>query len=54
METAVEDVRPVAPSRNHVLVLVAKVSGPTLRAWFLRPHTPRIRFVSWGEIELEC
>lgn len=42
-EIAVEDVRPVAPSRNHVLVLVSKVSGPALRAlayaWFLRPHT---------------
>jgi amino acid transporter len=42
-ETAVQDVRPVGPSRNHVLVLVAKVSGPTLRALayarFLRPHT---------------
>jgi hypothetical protein len=42
-ETAVEDVRPVSPSRNHVLVLVSKVSGPTLRALAyarsLRPHT---------------
>ena len=42
-EIAVEDVRPVSPSRNHVLVLVSKVSGPTLRALAyarsLRPHT---------------
>ena len=42
-ETAIQDVRPVAPSRNHVLVLVSKVSGPTLRALayarFLRPDT---------------
>jgi len=42
-EIAVEDVRPVGPSRNHVLVLVSKVSGPTLRALAyartLRPHT---------------
>jgi amino acid transporter len=42
-ETAVENVRPVSPSRNHVLVLVSKVSGPTLRALAyarsLRPHT---------------
>jgi amino acid transporter len=42
-EIAVEDVRPVGPSRNHVLVLVSKNSGPTLRALayarFLRPHT---------------
>ncbi|MGH3856794.1 MAG: DNA-binding protein, partial [Pseudonocardiaceae bacterium] len=42
-ETAVGDVRPVAPSRNHVLVLVSKISGPALRALayarFLRPHT---------------
>ncbi|MBW0008884.1 MAG: APC family permease, partial [Pseudonocardiales bacterium] len=42
-EIAVEDVRPVRPSRNHVLVLVSKVSGPTLRALAyarsLRPHT---------------
>ncbi len=42
-EIAVEDVRPVGPSRNHVLVLVSKISGPTLRALayarFLRPHT---------------
>ncbi|MGH3845717.1 MAG: APC family permease [Pseudonocardiaceae bacterium] len=42
-EIAVADVRPVAPSRNHVLVLVSKVSGPALRALayarFLRPHT---------------
>jgi hypothetical protein len=42
-ETAVEDVRPLAPSRNHVLVPVSKVSGPTLRALAyarsLRPHS---------------
>ncbi|MGH3773388.1 MAG: APC family permease, partial [Pseudonocardiaceae bacterium] len=42
-EIAVEDVRPVSPSRNHVLVPVSKVSGPTLRALAyarsLRPHT---------------
>ncbi len=42
-EIAVEDVRPVGPSRNHVLVPVSKVSGPTLRALAyarsLRPHT---------------
>ncbi|MEO7195477.1 MAG: APC family permease [Pseudonocardiaceae bacterium] len=42
-EIAVEDVRPVGPSRNHVLVLVSSVSGPTLRALAyarsLRPHT---------------
>ncbi len=32
-ETAVQDrVRPVAPARNHVLVLVSRVSGPTMRA----------------------
>jgi amino acid transporter len=44
-ETAVEDVRPLAPSRNHVLVPVSKVSGPTLRALAyarsLRPHSLR-------------
>ncbi len=42
-ETAVPDVRPVAPARNHVLVLVSRVSGPTLRALayarLLRPDT---------------
>jgi hypothetical protein len=42
-EIAVEDVRPVGSSRNHVLVLVSKISGPALRALayarFLRPHT---------------
>ncbi|MGB6162429.1 MAG: APC family permease [Pseudonocardiaceae bacterium] len=42
-EIAVEDVRPVGPSRNHVLVLVSSVSGPTLRALAyarsLRPHS---------------
>jgi hypothetical protein len=42
-EIAVEDVRPVGPSRNHVLVLVSRISGPTLRALAyarsLRPHT---------------
>lgn len=31
-ETTVADIRPVGPCRNHVLVLVSKVSGPTLRA----------------------
>jgi amino acid transporter len=41
-ETALHGARPAPPSRNHVLVLVSKVSGPTLRALayakFLRPH----------------
>jgi len=43
-ETVVEDnVRPAGPARNHVLVLVSKVSGPTLRALsyarLMRPDT---------------
>jgi amino acid transporter len=43
-EIAVDEaVTPVAPARNHVLVLVSRVSGPTLRALayarLLRPDT---------------
>ncbi len=43
-EIAVEDgVRPAGPARNHVLVLVSRVSGPTLRAVayarLMRPDT---------------
>jgi hypothetical protein len=42
-ETAVGPERPLGPSRNHVVVLVSSVNGPTLRALayarFLRPDT---------------
>ncbi|WP_018332534.1 APC family permease [Actinomycetospora chiangmaiensis] len=42
-ETALAESRPLGPSRNHVIVLVASVNGPTLRALayarFLRPDT---------------
>ena len=54
-ETTVRDVRPVGPSRNHVLVLVSKVSGPTLRALAyarsLRPHTLQAVTVNVGDDE---
>jgi amino acid transporter len=42
-ETALGPDRPLGPSRNHVLVLVSSINGPTLRALayarFLRPDT---------------
>jgi len=42
-ETALTEVPPVAPARNHVLVLVSKVSGPSMRALAyarsLRPYS---------------
>jgi amino acid transporter len=42
-EIAVPNARPAGPARNHVLVLVSKVSGPSLRALAyarsLRPQT---------------
>jgi hypothetical protein len=53
--TTVRDVRAVGPSRNHVLVLVSKVSGPTLRALAyarsLCPHTLQAVTVNVGDDE---
>lgn len=47
--------KPLGPSRNHVLVLVSKVSGPSLRALAyaraLRPHTLEAITVSVGDDE---
>jgi amino acid transporter len=54
-EIAVKDMAPVGPSRNHVLVLVSKISGPSLRALAyarsLRPHTLEAITVAVGDEE---
>src|SRR5581483_61016 len=57
IEIAPGEVRPAAPARNHVLVLVSKVSGPSLRALAyarsLRPHTLEAITASVGDEESE-
>jgi amino acid transporter len=56
-EIAVGEVTPAGPSRNHVLVLVSKVSGPSLRALAyarsLRPHTLEAITAAVGDEESE-
>jgi amino acid transporter len=54
-EIAVDNVSPAGPARNHVLVLVSKASGPSLRALAyarsLRPHTLQAITVAVGDDE---